>query len=126
MFVVRCCFLWWWSYAVVVVIAADIHALFASVDVDNGNAVNFNEFLAATLERRELDERRLKLAFDRLDYDHSGTIDCKYEDMVQVVPKASGHCPQHSFFSVSLRHDRPHFCFAQISRRELRRTQGVA
>lgn len=54
---------------------ADIRALFTSVDVDNGNELNFNEFLAATLERRQLDEMRLKLAFDRLDFDHSGTID---------------------------------------------------
>lgn len=57
------------------VYAADIRAIFASVDVDNGNELNFNEFLAATLERRQLDDMRLKLAFDRLDFDHSGTID---------------------------------------------------
>lgn len=61
--------------ALVVVYAADTRAIFASVDVDNGNELNFNEFLAATLERRQLDEMRLKLAFDRLDFDHSGTID---------------------------------------------------
>ncbi|CAM9623497.1 unnamed protein product, partial [Scytosiphon promiscuus] len=53
----------------------DIRSLFTSVDVDNGKELNFNEFLAATLERRQLDEMRLKLAFDRLDFDHSGTID---------------------------------------------------
>ena len=55
----------------------DIHALFESVDVDNGKEINFNEFLAATLGKRALDERRLRLAFDRLDFDHSGTIDGK-------------------------------------------------
>lgn len=59
---------------------ADIKSLFDSMDVDkgkelNGKELNFNEFLAATLERRQLDEMRLKLAFDRLDFDHSGTID---------------------------------------------------
>lgn len=66
-----------------VVFLADIRSLFASVDVNNdGKGLNFNEFLAATLERRELDERRLRIAFDRLDFDHSGTIDCKCEDSV--------------------------------------------
>lgn len=53
----------------------EIRALFDSVDVDNGKELHFSEFLAATLERRELDNRRLRLAFDRLDFDHSGTID---------------------------------------------------
>ena len=55
--------------------AEELRALFNSMDVDNGKELNFNEFLAATLERRKLDKRRLKLAFDRLDFDHSGTID---------------------------------------------------
>lgn len=53
----------------------ELRALFNSMDVDNGKELNFNEFLAATLERRKLDKRRLRLAFDRLDFDHSGTID---------------------------------------------------
>lgn len=55
--------------------AEELRALFNSMDVDNGKELNFNEFLAATLERRKLDKRRLRLAFDRLDFDHSGTID---------------------------------------------------
>jgi len=64
------------AVAIFTTATADIRSLFASVDVDNtGKELNFNEFLAATLERRQLDEMRLKLAFDRLDFDHSGTID---------------------------------------------------
>ena len=69
MFFCSCCS---WRRCIFV---ADIEALFTSVDVDHGKELNFNEFLAATLERRQLDEMRLKLAFDRLDFDHSGTID---------------------------------------------------
>lgn len=58
-------------------LSADVRTLFNSVKVDNAKELYFNEFLAATLGRRELDERRLRLAFDRLDFDHSGTIDGK-------------------------------------------------
>lgn len=49
--------------------------MFESADIDNGKELHFNEFLAATLGMRQLDERRLRLAFDRLDIDHSGTIE---------------------------------------------------
>lgn len=49
--------------------------MFDAADVDNSKELHFNEFLAATLGRRELDDRRLQLAFDRLDFDHSGKID---------------------------------------------------
>ncbi|CAN0101184.1 unnamed protein product [Sphacelaria rigidula] len=55
--------------------AAEIQAMFDAADVDNSKELHFNEFLAATLGRRELDDRRLQLAFDRLDFDHSGKID---------------------------------------------------
>lgn len=58
--------------------AGDIREMFESADVDNGKELHFNEFLAATMGRRDLDERRLRLAFDRLDFDHSGTIDGEY------------------------------------------------
>lgn len=49
--------------------------MFEAANVDNGKELHFNDFLAATLGRRDLDERRLTLAFDRLDFDHSGKID---------------------------------------------------
>lgn len=57
----------------------DIRKLFGSFNVDNGKEIHFNEFLAATLGKRALDERRLRLAFDRLDYDHNGTIDGEHD-----------------------------------------------
>ncbi|CAM9231422.1 unnamed protein product [Discosporangium mesarthrocarpum] len=53
---------------------ADIRAIFESVDLDKNGELQFNDFLAATLGRRDLDERRMRLAFDRLDFDHSGKI----------------------------------------------------
>lgn len=55
--------------------AAEIKGMFEAANVDNGKELHFNDFLAATLGRRDLDERRLTLAFDRLDFDHSGKID---------------------------------------------------
>ncbi|KAG5187758.1 hypothetical protein JKP88DRAFT_267783 [Tribonema minus] len=48
--------------------------IFDAVDVDGSGAVSLNGFIAACMSRRKLDEQRLKLAFDRLDYDQNGTI----------------------------------------------------
>lgn len=36
--------------------------------------IHYNEFLAATLQQRELDEAELRPAFDRLDRSHTGFI----------------------------------------------------
>jgi Ca2+-binding EF-hand superfamily protein len=49
-------------------------AIFDGVDIDGSGSLSLNDFLAASINRRDLDERRLRLAFDRLDYDHNGTI----------------------------------------------------
>ncbi|CAM9511558.1 unnamed protein product [Chrysoparadoxa australica] len=48
--------------------------MFDSMDLNGAGKVCFNDFLAASLARRELDEGRLRVAFDRLDYDHDGYI----------------------------------------------------
>eukprot|EP00752_Nemacystus_decipiens_P006678 g6005.t1 len=52
----------------------DVEALFNSVDVDNSGFIHYNEFLAATIQQRKLDEAHLRPAFDRLDRSHTGFI----------------------------------------------------
>lgn len=37
-------------------------------------SIHFNEFLAATIQQRQLDEAHLRSAFDRLDRSHTGFI----------------------------------------------------
>ena len=63
------------SYDAVVAISPSVQAIFNGVDVDGSGSLSLTDFLAASMNRRDLDERRLRLAFDRLDYDHSGFID---------------------------------------------------
>ena len=50
--------------------------LFEGIDQDGTGRISYMEFLAATLRHKiELNENRLKEAFDRMDVDHSGNID---------------------------------------------------
>lgn len=48
--------------------------IFDGVVMDGSRTLSFNDFMAASMSRRMLDDRSLRLAFDRLDYDHSGKI----------------------------------------------------
>eukprot|EP00953_Heterococcus_sp_UTEX-ZZ885_P027848 14892-Heterococcus_DN1.PRE.4 len=48
--------------------AAEIDTIFAGLDLSSSQEVCFTEFVAAALGRQQLDERRLRYAFDRIDY----------------------------------------------------------
>jgi calcium-dependent protein kinase len=61
----------------------EVQKLFASADVQGQGRIAFNDFLASTLNQRNLDDGRLRLAFDRLDYDHDGVI--SVEDLSLVT-----------------------------------------
>jgi hypothetical protein len=45
-----------------------IDTIFAGLDLSSSQEVCFTEFVAAALGRQQLDERRLRYAFDRIDY----------------------------------------------------------
>ena len=45
-----------------------------SLHVDDAGSIDFNEFLAATIQQWQLDEANLRPAFDRLDRSHTGFI----------------------------------------------------
>jgi len=53
---------------------AKTKAVLDGVAMDGSTSLSFNDFMAASMSRRFLDEKTLRLAFDRLDYDHSGAI----------------------------------------------------
>jgi Ca2+-binding EF-hand superfamily protein len=53
---------------------SDISRLFAIVDIDNNNQISYTEFLAATLDPREVDIEELSKAFKLLDEDGNGYI----------------------------------------------------
>lgn len=52
----------------------DIDHLFDAIDVDNDHQISFTEFLAATLDPREVDIEELNKAFRLLDIDNKGYI----------------------------------------------------
>lgn len=49
--------------------------------------IHFNEFLAATIQQRKLDEAKLRPAFDRLDRSHTGFINL--EDVTLITGVAA-------------------------------------
>jgi len=52
-----------------------VKKIFKGVDADANNSINYNEFLAATLETTgRIETHRLRDVFDRLDTSRSGTI----------------------------------------------------
>eukprot|EP01084_Bolivina_argentea_P147063 257355_1 len=61
----------------------DILTMFKQADVRGHGKIAFNDFIGAALHRKDLNEGRLQLAFDRLDYDHDGFI--TFEDLSLVA-----------------------------------------
>ena len=53
------------------------------MDLEHDGKIHWHEFIAATLSKCEYDERNLKLAFDRLDFDHQGFI--TKENLMDIV-----------------------------------------
>lgn len=51
--------------------------------------IHWHEFIAAGLSHCKVDERNLKLAFDRLDSDHTGYI--TYENFTDLIGNGGGH-----------------------------------
>ncbi len=52
----------------------DIDQLFVAIDVDNDHQISFTEFLAATMDPREVDMDELSKAFKLLDVDNKGYL----------------------------------------------------
>jgi Ca2+-binding EF-hand superfamily protein len=52
----------------------EMEKLFTIIDVDHSGKINFNEFVAACIDTRRVDEQALKEAFNRLDYRRRGKI----------------------------------------------------
>ncbi len=52
----------------------ECNQIFNDMDLEHDGKIHWHEFIAATLSKCEYDERNLRLAFDRLDYDHQGFI----------------------------------------------------
>mmetsp|Transcript_10980 Transcript_10980/g.21858 ORF Transcript_10980/g.21858 Transcript_10980/m.21858 type:complete len:571 (-) Transcript_10980:69-1781(-) len=57
--------------------------IFDDMDLEHDGKIHWHEFIAATLSKCEYDERNLKLAFDRLDFDHQGYI--TYDNLLDIV-----------------------------------------
>ena len=54
---------------------AEVEAIFNGIDQDHSNAIDYSEFLAATMQKRTyMDEERLHDAFHALDLSGSGYI----------------------------------------------------
>lgn len=61
----------------------DVDRLFEGISVGDSDQISYSNFVAAAINRSQLDERRLRLAFDKLDVDGDGFIDSK--DLQGVV-----------------------------------------
>jgi calcium-dependent protein kinase len=62
----------------------DARELFGRLDLAGDGHINYSEFLAATAQRKILEEEKLfRLAFDRFDTDHSGVI--SQENLQEVL-----------------------------------------
>lgn len=55
--------------------AADVQTLFHTIDIDGNQLISYTEFLAATLDPREIDIEEFSKAFRLLDADGNGFID---------------------------------------------------
>lgn len=66
----------------------DIDTLFKAIDVDNDKQISFTEFLAATLDPRQVDTQEVNKAFQLLDCDNKGylTVDDFYR-VLAVTPE---------------------------------------
>ena len=54
--------------------------------------IHWHEFIAAGLSHCKVDERNLRLAFDRLDADHTGYITC--ENFMDLIGNGAVHSPE--------------------------------
>jgi len=55
---------------------SEIEAIMRSIDTDKNGAINYNEFIAATLNAKiALDYKRISKAFEFFDLDNDGLID---------------------------------------------------
>jgi len=61
----------------------DVDKIFQKVDLDHTGKIHWHEFLAASVNRNEIDEAHLKQAFEHLDHDHKGTI--TKEDVQEIM-----------------------------------------
>lgn len=57
--------------------AEDIVTLFHTIDIDGNELISYTEFLAATLDPREVDIEEINKAFKLMDQDGNGYIDVK-------------------------------------------------
>jgi calcium-dependent protein kinase len=64
----------------------EIEEIFSAMKVGKSESrVHWHEFVAACLPACHVDERNLRIAFDRLDQDHTGYI--TFEDVIQVIAR---------------------------------------
>jgi len=53
----------------------DVEQILKNVDIDNSGRIDYNEFIAATINNEKLiNEQKLKTSFDFFDHDKSGQI----------------------------------------------------
>mmetsp|Transcript_11013 Transcript_11013/g.12478 ORF Transcript_11013/g.12478 Transcript_11013/m.12478 type:complete len:95 (+) Transcript_11013:485-769(+) len=62
----------------------ELNKVFNSVDTDNNGAINYTEFIAATLNLKSItDKKRLKKIFDMIDINNDGYVN--YEDLTEAI-----------------------------------------
>ena len=70
--------------------------IFLDMDIEHSGKIHWHEFIAATLNKCEYDDRNLKLAFDRLDFDHQGFI--TKENLMDIIGSDSSEAEIQSMF----------------------------
>jgi len=71
----------------------EVEDIFNAMRVSKTEAtIHWHEFIAAGLSHCKVDERNLKLAFDRLDADHTGYI--TFENFMDLIGNGAGHSPE--------------------------------
>lgn len=66
----------------------EIHEIFQAVSVGNGSCIRWHEFLAATLSQSQVDDRNLRVAFDRLDFAHKGVSTNRLKGFTNLIALA--------------------------------------
>jgi calcium-dependent protein kinase len=65
---------------------AEVEEIFDALKVGKAEPrVHWHEFLAACLPECHVDERNLRIAFDRMDVDHNGFI--TFEEVIQLIAR---------------------------------------
>jgi calcium-dependent protein kinase len=68
----------------------EVEDIFNAMRVSSAETtIHWHEFIAAGLSHCKVDERNLKLAFDRLDADHTGYI--TFENFMDLIGNGAGH-----------------------------------